>query len=66
MFADDTNFFCWNKEIKPLFWKPNLELGKISEWFQANILSLNEDKTSLHYFIDLKIKIIYPYDYLPK
>ena len=31
MFADGTNLFCTNKEIKPLFLKANLELGKISE-----------------------------------
>ena len=36
MFADDTNLFCSNKKIKPLFLKANLELGKISEWFLAN------------------------------
>ena len=45
MFADDTNLFCSNKKIKPLFLKANLELRKISEWFRANKLSLNEDKT---------------------
>ena len=33
MLADDTNLFCSNKEIKPLFLKANLELGRISEWF---------------------------------
>ena len=61
-FTTGVNF----KEIKPLFWKPNLELGKMSKRFRADKLSLNEEKTSLHYFIDLKIKkIIYPYDYLP-
>ena len=38
MFADDTNLFCSNKEIKPLFLKANLELGKISEWFRVNKL----------------------------
>ena len=43
-FADDTNLFCLNKEIKMLFLKANLELGKISEWFQVNKLSLNEDR----------------------
>ena len=50
MFADDTNLFCSNKEIKPLFLKANLELGKISEWFRVNKLSLNEDKTRFTLF----------------
>ena len=36
--CDDTNLFFSNKEIKPLFFKANLELGKISEWFRANKL----------------------------
>ena len=50
MFADDTNLFCSNKEIKPLFLKTNLELGKIFEWFRVNKLSLNEDKTRFTLF----------------
>ena len=50
MLADDTNLFCSNKEIKPLFLKANLELGRISEWFQVNKLSLNEDKTRFTLF----------------
>ena len=50
MFADDTNLFCSNKEIKPLFLKTSLELGKISEWFRAKKLSLNEDKTRFTLF----------------
>ena len=50
MLADGTNLFCSNKEKKPLFLKANLELGKISEWFQANKLSLNEDKTRFTLF----------------
>ena len=50
MFADDTNLFCSNKKIKPLFLKANLKLWKISEWFQANKLSLSEDKTRFSLF----------------
>ena len=45
MFADDTNLFCKSKTVKTLFLKANIELEKISEWSQANKLSLNEDKT---------------------
>ena len=50
MFADDTDLLCLNKEIKPLFLKPYLKLGKISECFRANKLSLNEDKTRFTLF----------------
>ena len=50
MFADDTNLFCSNKEIKPLFLKANLELGKISELFWVNELSLNKYKTRFSLF----------------
>ena len=50
MSADDTNLFCSNKKIKPLFLKANLELGKISEFFRPNKLSLNEDKTRFTLF----------------
>ena len=50
MFADDTNLFCSNKEIKTLFMKANIELKKISEWFRANKLPLNEDKTNFTLF----------------
>ena len=50
MFADDTNLFCSNNNIKTLFLNTNLELQKISEWFQANKLSLNEDKNTFTFF----------------
>ena len=50
MFADDTNLFCKSKTVKTLFLKVNIDLEKISEWFQVNKLSLNEDKTSFTFF----------------
>ena len=50
MFADVANLPCSNKKIKPLFLKANLELRKIAEWFRANKLSLNEDKTRFALF----------------
>ena len=45
-----TPIFCSIKGIKPLFLKANLELGEISEWFQADKLSLNEGKTTVTLF----------------
>ena len=54
IFADDTNFFCKSKTVKTLFLKANIKLEKISEWFQANKLSLNEDKTRFILFHKLQ------------
>ena len=45
MFADDANLFFSHKNIKDLFQAVNSELGKIFQWFNANKLSLNKDKT---------------------
>ena len=55
-FADDTNLFCKSKTVKTLFTKANTGLKKISEWFQANKLSLNEDKTRFKVFHKLQDK----------
>ena len=45
LFADDTNLFYSHKNIRVLFKIVNEELVKIDEWFKANKLSLNLDKT---------------------
>ena len=45
MFADDTNVFLSNKDIKKLSNDMNVELQKMSIWFIANNLSLNVIKT---------------------
>ena len=50
MFADDTNLFSSHSNIKELFNNVNLELDKISLWFKANKLSLNEGKTKYTFF----------------
>ena len=50
MFADDTILFCKSKSVKTLFLKANIELKKMSKWFQANKLSLNEDKNRFTLF----------------
>ena len=50
MFADDTNLFYSHNNIKILFKNANDELEKISQWFKANKLSLNEGKTKFTLF----------------
>ena len=50
MFADDTNLFYSHKNIKTIFNTVNLELNKLNEWFKANKLSLNADKTKYTFF----------------
>ncbi|XP_065662820.1 uncharacterized protein LOC136085441 [Hydra vulgaris] len=45
MFADDTNLFLTNSDIKNLYADMNIELIKANNWFRANKLSLNSEKT---------------------
>ena len=49
MFADDTNIFASGKTKRALYKKVRGELGKLSDWFAHNKLSLNYSKTE---FID--------------
>ena len=46
MFADDTNLFFAGKSIADLERTINEEMSAVSDWFQANLLSLNIKKTS--------------------
>ena len=50
MFADDTNLFHSQANIKTLFNIVNNELNKLNGWFKANKLSLNVDKTKYTFF----------------
>ena len=50
MFADDTNLFFSHSDINILFEKMNKELTNISNWFNANKLSLNVKKTKYSFF----------------
>ena len=50
MFADDTNFFFNHKDIKHLVIVVNNELVYIKDWFTANKLSLNMEKTKYSFF----------------
>src|ERR1043165_1332461 len=46
MFADDTNMFMSSKSLVELVDKFNIELQKVNNWFKANKLSLNLNKTN--------------------
>ena len=59
MFADDTNLFFSHKNIKELFLNVNSELSKIIQWFNANKLSLNKDKTKYNFSIKFDKKTIF-------
>ena len=55
MFADDTNLFFTGKSVHQIENIMNSELAVINEWFKANLLSLNLDKTSYIIFSNKKI-----------
>ena len=48
LFADDTNVFTTEKDVRQLIAIMNNELAKIFEWVNVNKLSLNVKKNSLH------------------
>ena len=50
LFADDTNIICSNSNIWELMRTVNAELVILSDWFKANRLSLNIQKTSFMLF----------------
>ena len=50
MFADDTNFFYSDNNIKNMFKIVNQELKRVQIWFNANKLSLNVSKTKYSFF----------------
>ena len=50
MFAKDTNLFFSHSDINILFEKMNKELTNVSNWFNANKLSLNVKKTKFSFF----------------
>ena len=57
LFADDSNLFCSNNNIRALFETANKELSQINEWFLANKLSLNVAKTNYILFYKLTSKL---------
>ena len=50
LFADDTNLFCTEKNLKDVVSQINVEIGKVYCWVKANKLSLNIDKTNFMLF----------------
>ena len=50
LFADDANLFCSSNNIRALFETVNQELSRINDWFLANKLPLNEEKTKYMLF----------------
>src|SRR6218665_562 len=50
LFADDTNVFFSHTSLDKLFDVMNIELIKVAEWFNANKLSLNLEKTNFILF----------------
>ena len=50
MFADNTSLFFSHSDIIVLFEKMNKELTNVSDWFNANKLSLNVKKTKYSFF----------------
>ena len=56
MFADDTNLFYSHNNVKELFRTMNAELSHLNDWFCANKLSLNTDKTKCVMFHKAKSK----------
>ena len=50
LFADDTNLFCSDNNTRTLFETANQKLSQINDWFLANKLSLNVEKTKYMLF----------------
>ena len=52
-FGDNANLYCSDSDIRTVFEIANQELGQISDWFLANKLSLNVEKTKYTLFREL-------------
>ena len=59
MFVDDINPFFSHSDINILFEKTNKELANVSNWFNANNLSLNVKKTKYSFFYKSSKKMIF-------
>ena len=54
LFADDRKLFCSDSNIKAVFEIVNQELSQINDWFLANKLSLNVEKSKWMLFHKLR------------
>ena len=50
MFAGNTNLFFSHSDMNILFEKMNIELTNVSNWFNANKLTINVKKTKFCFF----------------
>ena len=57
LFADDTTIYITGKDKKELFFEMNSELLSLTEWFNANKLSLNISKTNYMVFCPKRMQI---------
>ena len=57
LFADDTNVFITGDGDQELFTSMNTELSHLTNWFHANILSLNAKKTNYIIFSGPKMRV---------
>ena len=48
LFADDTNQFSSDNNLRTFFESANQELNQINDWFLANKLSLNVEKSIIY------------------
>ena len=60
IFEDDTNLFYCHHQINIIFETVNYELEKINQWFKANRLSINVEKTNYTLFHKNSIKYKIP------
>ena len=58
LYADDTNLFYSDDNIRTLFETANQELNQINDWFPENKLSLKVEKQNVCFFKNLQIKVI--------
>jgi len=57
MFAYDTNIFIRGDNLEKLTQQINCELKEVNNWFSANLLTLNIEKTNYIIFGNKKLLI---------
>ena len=64
LFADDSNLFYSNKNLKDLEQTINEELKNVSDWLDANKLSLNITKSNFVMFHPPQKRLLFSLNYL--